>query len=654
MAQQKGLQRALKVTKTNDRPGSIDDGTAKRLLVEAAGAQGRDIVIMELKSNLVKLERQSCLSQLSLPHFRKVAAVVVGEPAEDFKKAMVEVNLAAKQAKLDVVYQAKLKNKAIKKQVEDARIAADRKRKEIMDKVRESQAIAKKRRLDAEAGKTEGEAKDEESKEDEVKEEEVAEVKTEQEEEKADEEKDADMEDVEEEEPAPVAELTPEEKKGWNRLERTTEDLDAATISAAYQSFTLPQKDEGFDEIRYLWQQAAVCEEYVQSWKKQCKQNTKNENFAVGPSFVKRTKAWQSDMQRWQKMQQEIKVKVAKEKAGIAATKAEADEKDAEEDALLHGIYPDLFGDITMLQGKNVSELLGARVTEEFQRNRIDVFGVENISDTGDGEPLFMNFSPEDWALAGLRFELWLLTISLHVDTKDPDMQSIPLQHLAFYYNRYFKKALLPKLFGVENVEDVVALVADTVSMDAGGRAIVCPVMDEEPESFDIFVKLTEASRVERLIRVQTGDAQASLKFSRPSLFKEMGSFFTPAAKSTPWHQMLSEKIKEVSMSSINAKDAIAVGAARNNNAMQSVPALVAAMKRMQTMQPGQASWAPTMPGVQGSLASFAKAQQAAQVAQMAQAGGQQATLSALQTMVQQHAAQQKLQGQGQKKHGWG
>ena len=34
--------------------------------------------------------------------------MVVGEPADDFKKAMLEVNLAAKQAELDAVHQALL------------------------------------------------------------------------------------------------------------------------------------------------------------------------------------------------------------------------------------------------------------------------------------------------------------------------------------------------------------------------------------------------------------------------------------------------------------------------------------------------------------------------------------------------------------------
>merc|ERR1719195_1002741 len=151
---------------------------------------------------------------------------------------------------------------------------------------------------------------------------------------------------------------------------------------------------------------------------------------------------------------------------------------------------------------------------EELDRQELDIFGVDDVMDIGTGEPLFSNFAFEDWALLSLRFELHLLVHSFMRDCNDPERTGVHPDHLAFYYNKYYKKGLTPKSYGVENVEDLISLVRDTVIIVM--KVIESQLIDDL-ESNEIFVKLTEEARRERQQRLDSGDQTAQLKFqSRP------------------------------------------------------------------------------------------------------------------------------------------
>merc|ERR1719382_573232 len=81
---------------------------------------------------------------------------------------------------------------------------------------------------------------------------------------------------------------------------------------------------------------------------------------------------------------------------------------------------------------------------------KLDVFGVEDIMDVGGGEPLFSCFGFEDWSMMSLRFEIHLLTHAFRRDVNDPDRVGIHLEHLQFYYSKYFKKQLNVRFYGVD------------------------------------------------------------------------------------------------------------------------------------------------------------------------------------------------------------
>merc|ERR1712137_947109 len=59
----------------------------------------------------------------------------------------------------------------------------------------------------------------------------------------------------------------------------------------------------------------------------------------------------------------------------------------------------------------------------------LDVFEVEDVNDVGGGMPLTRDFSPAEWALLHLRYELHLLAHSFRKDVNDPERAGIHLDH---------------------------------------------------------------------------------------------------------------------------------------------------------------------------------------------------------------------------------
>jgi hypothetical protein len=158
------------------------------------------------------------------------------------------------------------------------------------------------------------------------------------------------------------------------------------------------------------------------------------------------------------------------------------------------------------------------QLEDEMDKEDIDIFGIEDVSDMKDGAgtPLFAQFQFEDWALLSLRFELHLLVHAFRHDANDEERYGVPPEHLAFYYNKYYKKGLNPKNYGVDSVDELIELVRDAVIQ--GGRSkVVESMVNDDLESNDIFVKLTEEARRERQRRIDAGEEGAQLKFSRPA-----------------------------------------------------------------------------------------------------------------------------------------
>jgi len=143
----------------------------------------------------------------------------------------------------------------------------------------------------------------------------------------------------------------------------------------------------------------------------------------------------------------------------------------------------------------------------------IDVSAVKDVADIGSGEPLFANFAFEDWALLSARAEFHFLLHAFKKDLNDLDRPSFTEKDVAFYFNKYFKKAFNLKNFGTDRFERFVQLVKDTLAVNGKSALLEAVLPEDTPAS--AFVKLAEEHRRERQRRLDAGDESAELKFPK-------------------------------------------------------------------------------------------------------------------------------------------
>ncbi|CAE7603787.1 Herc2 [Symbiodinium necroappetens] len=138
---------------------------------------------------------------------------------------------------------------------------------------------------------------------------------------------------------------------------------------------------------------------------------------------------------------------------------------------------------------------------------------VQDVCNVRNDTPLFALFTFEDWVLVNLRAELSLLTLAFLQDAADPERVGIHESNLGFYYQKYFKKSLLPKQYGMNtNMELVEKLVKDTVDIAADTQVLTSKRTQEELGDFSILVKLTEAARRDRQRKLDSGDESVRLQ----------------------------------------------------------------------------------------------------------------------------------------------
>lgn len=439
----------------------MEDMSLQKVISAIAPTIPRNYVVMEVKANLLASERAEVLKRFSLPHFKKTAMVIMGKPTEEFKDKLRAKILREKQAKADNEWRLKKAQREQQKQML-------RRQRELAEFRRKAEENRKK--LLEEAMKKAGDEKKEDGKE--MK----KEVKEELEEEKLDakEEKvEAKEEEVKEEDDGlgdepPKVELT-EEELHFDFRPVIVGDIAPAALSKSLSSFTIPEESEGFDSVEFVWEGEVECKEYLRRWVLDAKQSTRMEDLQPSKSFTDKMGSWQKQFQEWQAKQKSFKTNPTKK-----------EKKDVEE-------------------------------TE----TKVDIFSIEDVDDMGDGEPLYANFAPEDWALLQLRYESYLLQESFKKDVDDPDRTDIPEVHIAFYFSKYFKRTLNPQVFNFKTVGELLDLVKDTVIV-SGEPAVLTSNMDDV-DSPEIFVKLTEECRRDRQRRTDAGDETAKLKYTPPA-----------------------------------------------------------------------------------------------------------------------------------------
>merc|ERR1712217_860083 len=137
----------------------------------------------------------------------------------------------------------------------------------------------------------------------------------------------------------PKVELTPEEK-ALCFVKVTTPDLTPTTLNTSFGSFSVPDKAEGFDEIKFNWSAAAKSKEFLKSYILDKKATTRVEDITPSAWFKEKNASWEKSEQKWRKAVSDYKASIAKREAEkkkkeqpkIAKAKAaEAAKKKAEE-----------------------------------------------------------------------------------------------------------------------------------------------------------------------------------------------------------------------------------------------------------------------------------------------------------------------------------
>eukprot|EP00420_Gonyaulax_spinifera_P032184 CAMPEP_0197879366 /NCGR_PEP_ID=MMETSP1439-20131203/7480_1 /TAXON_ID=66791 /ORGANISM="Gonyaulax spinifera, Strain CCMP409" /LENGTH=776 /DNA_ID=CAMNT_0043498863 /DNA_START=1 /DNA_END=2327 /DNA_ORIENTATION=- len=550
-AEKSGIWRqgGYKARTSNDKPElnfgvrELDDGSIRRSIMALAPLQARNYIIAEVRGNLIKEDRKEVLARFDSANFKKYAQVVVGDPTSDFRKRTNQHLLKQKQETVNAEFAVKKAEEKRKKLLEKRQKELEKARKRA-EKVKKRQEIERKKKIEeakkaAEAAKAEEkkeekdkeEGKDEAKKDEEMKDEEKKDDKEEAKEDEAMEEDDEEEEEEKEEaedpeEEPPVAELTAEEKK-VPFFKGPVPDLTPFSLSTALGKLSLPEKSEGFDDVRYEWSKAQKAQEHLKEWVSDKKLNTRIEDITPSDWFSGKLAQWQRVLQSWHSKHAEYKAALAKKEAAKAAklnaakaaelAKKVAEAKKQQAAAKEGDEAKEKESEATPMDEDKKEE--EKEEEEEFDFEGLDCFGLEDVNDIGNGEPLFKEFQFEDWTMMTLRFELHLLAHAFRHDVEDAERAGIHLDHLPFYYQRYFKKALTSKSFGVETVAELVDLANDAVFVTK--KQVLESQLEAEMESLQIFVKLVEEARRFRQVRIALGEKGAKLNLSQPHHFPQ-------------------------------------------------------------------------------------------------------------------------------------
>jgi len=493
---------------TKDKPDAklgvpdLDDGSIAKVLAAIAPTAQTNFVVAELKSNLLPADRADALLRFSANDFKRKAIVVMGEPEQAYKDWVHEKMLDEKKAKAEAEKKRKAAEEERKRLIEARKKKAEEDRKARL----EAAAAAKRKREGTEEAEAE-EGKAEEGAEGEAKEEE----KEDKEEKKEDEK--MEVEEAKEAEPEAPIELTEEEKQIVHR-KTSQADMGEKELTKSYALFSLPTKAEGFEEVAFAWQKDKKCAELLKAFVMEKKMSSRAEDLMPGADFKEQYSKWQESLRHWRTRQAEFK-DPAKRKAAQAKKVEEAKKKIEEEKQRLIDA-----GDEESAKALEESAVKEAEPME-IDVESLDPMSVEDITDLGNGEPLFANFTYEDWTLLVTRFELHLLVHSFKKDLNDPDRPGFGLKDLGFYFNKYYKKQWNFSQFGVKEFDDLVELLNNSVSLDADSGNLKADA--EEGCPLEKFVQLTEDNRRERQRRIDAGDETARLKFTRPQAPKGGG-----------------------------------------------------------------------------------------------------------------------------------
>jgi hypothetical protein len=296
--------------------------------------------------------------------------------------------------------------------------------------------------------------------------------------------------------------------------------------------------------VRFDWCKEDVCKKRLSDFILSKKLTARMDDFFPGEEWQERHQGWKKATQTWQAkvtayksaVQMKAKAKIAKQlekekrkqaqeqlkaikarqakaiEMGKAKKREEALKKAAEEGVELPD-EPEEEAEPKAEEEEAKEEEASEEEKEDVDDyDGLDVFGVEDVCDIGNKRPLVTAFQSEDWTLMNLRAELHHMLIAFAKDVKDHDRNQMHIDNVAFYYQKYYKKPLNFKLYGVENITELLPLVRDTVRLvDEKVVTTILPNLD----TFNVFAMITEECRRDRVRRLDIGDETAKLAIAQ-------------------------------------------------------------------------------------------------------------------------------------------
>merc|ERR1712039_180630 len=130
----------------------------------------------------------------------------------------------------------------------------------------------------------------------------------------------------------PKVELTAEEKK-IHYFKSQCPDMTGYLLSTSFATFSLPEKDEGFDDITYSWTKGTKAQEYIKKWILERKLSTKVEDLVPSKWFWDEKSRYEGELAKFHAKLVEWRtatIKKEQDKAAKAAAKVAAEKAKVE------------------------------------------------------------------------------------------------------------------------------------------------------------------------------------------------------------------------------------------------------------------------------------------------------------------------------------
>merc|ERR1711953_1581517 len=98
-------------------------------------------------------------------------------------------------------------------------------------------------------------------------------------------------------------------------------------LNKCFVKFSMPEKSEGFDEMKFEWQNEKKCQEWLSTYVADKKLTAKVEDLQVSEWFSEKWKSWQKQTQTWQSKASTYKAAVAKKAADKALKQQQKEQK---------------------------------------------------------------------------------------------------------------------------------------------------------------------------------------------------------------------------------------------------------------------------------------------------------------------------------------